>query len=304
MPTPERALLTRHLRKLRASKHMTLERVAGDLDWSMSKLIRIEGGIVGISTTDLRALLAHYGVTDPTVIRELEGLSKKARIRGWWTQYKDSQDQQFLDYVGYEAGAASIKMWQPLLIPGLLQTAEYATEIARAFFGENPERISGVVEFRLERQRRIMRGPKPPEQTYILDEAVILRAVGFPDRRNIMSHQLRHLVELASRREIRIRIAPFTAGALTAVRGPFTLLGFDNELDELLYLESSRTGDLTLHDPSSTDVIADYLEVFDALDRVALASDDSVKRLIRAADGFYSPEGRLTHAVPESQYPP
>jgi hypothetical protein len=260
---------------------MTQEQVASALDWSLSKLIRMEGGTVGISTTDLRALLGHYGVTDPTLIANLVELSREARTGGWWTKYKDLNDPGFLDYIGYEAGAARIRQWQPLLIPGLLQTSEYSAEIAGAFLDKRPDHIRHVVELRQERQRRLLDSTRPPDQIYILDEAVLRRPVGAA-----MPQQLQHLIELSERPEITIEVVPFAAGAHSGLRGPFVLLSFTNGLDDLLYLESSRSGDQTLRDQNH---IADYHEIFDELSKIALGPDDSAKFITDIIEGFRPP---------------
>jgi transcriptional regulator with XRE-family HTH domain len=290
MPTTQRALLTKELKRLRVNAGMTLEQVSSALDWSMSKTIRIEGGTVGISTTDLKALLAQYKVTDPLVVNNLVELARKARKAGWWDKYKGVVDQQFLAYLGYESDAASIKVWQPLLIPGLLQTADYAKEIVRALSRDNAERVDSIVELRRERQRRIKERADPPKQTYVIDEAVIVRPVGgSPASPSIMRDQLRYLTELSSTLEVSIRIVPFSAGAHPGLRGSFTLLEFDNELDNVLYLESSRRGDLILHDPSNADTIADYHETFDYLYRMALKADESDERLLRAITDLDKP---------------
>ncbi len=304
MSVVERALLARELKRLRVSSDRTLEEVASSLYWSVSKLIRIEGGTVGVQTTDVRALLDYYEITDHDVIARLVEISRSARTRDWWAPYRNVHNQEFLTYVGYETGAASITQVQSLVIPGLLQTEEYAREIARAFRVGERDTSGDVVEFRLERQAQVFGRQNPPKQTYLLDEAVIVRSVGMPGKPGIMRNQLLHLVELASRPEITIEVIPFTAGAHPGLRGPFTLLGFENRLDEVLYIESAQRGDLTLYDSASADLIADYHEAFETLRGVSLGTDDSVKRIIRAADECCPPIDGQHPKVTGSPHPP
>jgi transcriptional regulator with XRE-family HTH domain len=280
------ALLTKELKRLRNAHNMQQKSVAEALDWSVSKVIRIENGSVGISKTDLQALLRHYHVSDDREIDKLVTWARDARIPGWWDKYQIS-DKAFESYTGFEAGASSIRMSQGLLIPGLLQTESYARLITGTYVG--PEKIDSVVLLRLERQKEVF--SRAPEQQHILDEAVLRRHVG-----KAMPEQLRHLIELANRPEVTIRVIPFGAGPHFGLRGPFVLLGFDLPLDDVLYLESARRGDLRVSEvdsisghgsPSVDDAaeeIAIYEDGFDSLLRLALNPNDSLALIDRVAN--------------------
>ena len=256
------------------------------MEWSVSKLVRVEGGTVGISKADLEALLRHYGVEDKKRTAYLVGLAREARSSGWWDEYK-IKDRAFCRYIGYEAGASSIRMAQGLLVPGILQTEAYARLIAAAYSPE--EDVPGVVNLRKKRQERI--SARKPDQEHILDEAVIRRHVG-----DAMPEQLRHLIELSDRPEITIRVIPFTKGPHFGMRGPFTILGFDVGLEDVVYLESARRGDLLIGGADGETVtgqggapidlieeIAKYRSGFARLGEIALEPEASRKLIEQVA---------------------
>jgi transcriptional regulator with XRE-family HTH domain len=123
----QRRRLRSELRRARQDAGLTQKDVAEALEWSLSKLIRIEAGAVGISTTDLRALLQHYRINDPKVVDRILSLARAGKEqRGWWTTYRDVTSQQFLTFLGYENSATVILVFQANLIPGLIQDEEYA----------------------------------------------------------------------------------------------------------------------------------------------------------------------------------
>jgi transcriptional regulator with XRE-family HTH domain len=287
-PTVDGALLTKDLRERRHARGEKQEAVAKALEWSRSKFMRIESGAVPISKADLEALLRHYEVHDDEVAQHLANLARSAKAPAWWDKHTFS-DKAFQAYVGYEAGASSIRMSQGLLVPGVLQTEAYARIVAETYV--RPEKVQSVVDLRLDRQENIFE--RAPQQRHVLDEAVISRRIG-----NAMPGQLRHLIELADRPEIDIRIIPFDAGPHFGMRGPFALLGFDVELDDVLFLESSRRGDLLIppldvanavsgssltEAPAMVDEIAEYQEEFEALFTMALEPQESMKFIERAA---------------------
>lgn len=287
-PTVDGALLTKDLRERRHTRGEKQEAVAKALEWSRSKFMRIESGSVPISKADLEALLRHYEVHDDEVVQYLTNLARSARAPAWWDKHTFN-DKAFEAYVGFEAGASSIRMSQGLLVPGVLQTEAYARIMAEKYVGR--ENAQAVVDLRLDRQENIFE--RAPKQFHVLDEAVIRRRIG-----NAMPGQLRHLIELAERPEIDIRIIPFDAGPHFGMKGPFALLGFNVELDDVLFLESSRRGDLLIppldianavsgssvaETPAMVDEIAEYQEEFEALFALALEPKESKEYLERVA---------------------
>lgn len=284
-PVVQRAILTNELVRMRKEAKKVQEEVARALDWSPSKLIRIEGGTVGISTTDLQALLRHYGISSDGEVGRLTELARGSRERGWWQSYPVDLDSGFRTYLGYEMGASYIRQYEISLIPGLLQTEDYARVVLRAYAGDvGEERISTLAEIRMNRREKLHEREPAINQIYILDEAAIRRQVGatLPGGKNIMPKQLETVIEAAQDPNITIEIIPFTMGAHFGMKGPFTLLEFDADLGEVLYLENGRGGDLTITGRDVT--VAEYREAFEGLRRSALDADRSLELLKETAD--------------------
>jgi transcriptional regulator with XRE-family HTH domain len=282
------ALLTKALKRLRQDSGQQQQQVADALEWKVSKLIRIENGGASISRADLAALLGYYELADQEQVSDLSAWARDARARGWWDRFH-IKDKVFECYVGYESGAASIRMVQTLLVPGILQTEDYARIMTTAFAA--PTEVDAVVQLRLARQKETL--IRKPDQSYILDEAVLRRPVG-----DAMPGQLRHLVELARRPEIAIQVIPFRTGPHFGLRGPFVLLGFDVPLDSMLFLESARCGDLIVTQENiysgenvpgvdyAAETIARYEEAYEALARLALEPAESASLIKSIADAM------------------
>ena len=278
-PFVQSALLRGELVRLRKEKKLTQEQVADDLEWSPSKLIRVEGGRSSITKVDLDALLTKYGVTSESNRERLQALNRGARERGWWDAYRDDVSATYLNYVGYEAGAAFIRQFQGGVVPGLLQTADYAQELTVGT--ADPLKVAPVVRLRLQRQKELAQRTVPPRQYYVVDEAVIRRHIGIEKDPAIMPNQLRHLADQAEGDElITVRVIPFKAGAHAGLLGPFTLLEFDGGLPDVLYLDAGREAIAMMsgNDPQ----VAEYADDFETLLEHALSADESIE-LIRSA---------------------
>jgi hypothetical protein len=281
-PVVQRALLTRELIKLRQERKETQLVAARALKWSPSKFIRVEGGDVRLSQADLEYLLRHYNVADEEHIKYLSDLAEGGRKRGWWQDYKLPNDKAFADYIGYETDASIIHVSDGANIPGLLQTEPYMRALVAAY-GARGERIENIVALRKMRQDRM--ASRKTEQIYILDEAALRRKVG-----DTMPDQLRHLLALTDKPNITILVIKFEAGPHFGMRGPFVILKFDFGLDDVLYLESARRGDLIIGpggetqqgDPEDVaaarvDDVKDYEAGFQGMINTALNPADSVK---------------------------
>lgn len=286
-PIVQRALLTRDLVKLRQERKETQQVAARALKWSLSKLIRVEGGDVRLSQADLEYLLRHYNVTDGEYISYLSDLAEGGRKRGWWQDYKLPNDKAFVDYIGYETDASVIQMSDAANIPGILQTELYMRTLVATEFGASGERIESIVALRKARQNKV--ASRKAEQVYILDEAALRRKVG-----DSMPDQLRHLVTLTEKPNVTILIITFDAGPHFGMRGPFVILKFDVGLDDVLYLESARRGDLVIGpggetqqgDPEDTaaarvDGVKSYEAGFRSMVDIALNPVDSVEFIQR-----------------------
>jgi len=225
----------------------------------LSKLVRIETGAVSISTTDTRALLRLYGGTDEDDVRTLLAWAREGRRRTWWSRYSNVLSPQFISYLGYESSADVIWQFQALLIPGLLQTEQYARAVIRA--GDKPERsVELLVEARLKRQELLSRADAP-DMFFILDEAVLSRPIG---GRNVMLDQLRHLKEISTLSNVTITVLPFEIGEHPALNGPFVVLQIADQT--VVYLENSGGGLLSRDDP---DEAAEYRTRFGRLEELA-----------------------------------
>jgi transcriptional regulator with XRE-family HTH domain len=268
-PAALRRRLQRELRRLRTEKGDTQRDVATAMDWSPSKLIRIESGAVSVSTNDLRQLLSHYSVADG-VVEELVAINKDGRAKSW-ADFPVLSSQTRV-YFGLESSAAILRQFEPMIVPGLLQIEEYTRALIK---GANwpvlsDAAIDQYVEARAARQLLLDREPAP-ELFFMLDEAVVRREVG---SKTVMRRQLDRIEELGARDRVTVQIIPFDAGAHPGVTGPFALLEFTDE-DPALYLES-RADVVTRDDP---DAIGDYLDLFQAMERNLATSPDEVGKV-------------------------
>lgn len=280
-PVVYSALLTRDLVRLRKQAGITRQEIAAALGWHPTKLLRIEGGKTSVTRVDLEALLQRYGVTDVEEVDRLAELARGARAQAWWDDYKkDVRDAAYFTYIGYEAGASSMRQFENSVVPGLLQTERYAHTITEDYV-EKWE-VGPLVALRMQRQRELRRRSKPPRQEYILDEAVIRRRVGVTIDPGIMPAQLERLIEVARQDEVTLRIIPFSAGAHIGMRGPFIILGFEGDLDDIVFLESTRRADQTL--TGADDRIPDYQSAFELLYEEALSESESVELIREAAE--------------------
>ena len=285
-PTLHRRRLRRELRRAREATGMTQRDVAEAMDWSQSKLIRIESGAVNISTNDLRVLLGHYNI-DSARIDALVDVARAAREGvSRWSIYRDIATPELLAFLGYESSASAIRDFQPVVVPGLLQTEEYARTVIKLFQSHNPQKVDPLVDLRVQRQELLVREPTPSLH-FIMDEAVIRRAVG---GRDIMRRQLRYLQEVAEYPNISIRIVPFEHGLYPNQWVPHTLFEFpDPEDGDVLYMENPQ-GEYIFRENSAEEIDKGsspiyYLEAFWELEQVARREDarsflqDAIARL-------------------------
>jgi transcriptional regulator with XRE-family HTH domain len=284
-PVVQSALLRSELVHLRKEGGLTQQQVAVTLEWSPSKLIRVEGGRSSITKVDLDALLTEYGVTSESHRERLHALNRGARVRGWWDRYRDDISQAYLSYMGFEAGAAFIRQFQIGFIPGLLQTAEYARVVSE-MGSTDKDRITSFVELRMQRQSELMRRSVPPRQYYVIDEAVIRRHAGIKKDRSIMPNQLRIVADRVEHDDlVMVRVIPFEAGVHSGLFDSFTLLQFDGGLPDVLYLESARDEfKMTAeNDPQASK----YAEDFEELWEIALSTERSVQLMRSVAEGMH-----------------
>ncbi|WKU03385.1 helix-turn-helix transcriptional regulator [Micromonospora sp. HUAS LYJ1] len=277
-PAVQRRRLRAELRRLRTLKRLTQKEVAERVGWSPSKLIRIETGQVGLSATDLKALLGEYDVSDPETINSLVKMAKEGR-RQQWGPYRDVLNPDFLTYLGFEGSAAVIRQAEPQVLPGLLQTREYARAVIEGVGGGDlpAQTVDRQVEVRMKRQE-IFDRPNSPEMFFIIDESALRRPAGGADA---MRRQLRRLKKISALDHVHIRAVLLDSGTHPGLRGSFVHLEFpDAEDDDMLLLESSQTSLVTKDD---TEAISRYRKDFTYLEAIA-ASEDETGRLIDRID--------------------
>ncbi|MFI8487815.1 helix-turn-helix domain-containing protein [Streptomyces rubrogriseus] len=272
-PSLNRRKLRLALRKARERAGLSQREAAEQVEWSQSKLIRVETGTVSVSVSDLRALLALYDITEPGTVEELTEAARGSKGASWWSSYHDVVSPQFAQYLGYEGAARAVDTYHPIVIPGHLQTRAYADALL-AERGLAEERVRRIVDLRMDRQRRMFDGSGRPAATFVLDEAAVRRQVG---GRSVFAEQLAQVVAFAGRDEVTVRVLPFDTGAHYSTLGSFVLLRFPDD-DDLLYLEhaaGSMTGGEDL------ELLARYQECFQTLMERALDESASLDLIDR-----------------------
>jgi transcriptional regulator with XRE-family HTH domain len=275
-PTVRRRRLAAELRSLREAARLTCEEVAEHMECSASKISRVETGRVSVSPRDVRDMLGLYGV-DAQQRDSLVQLARESRQKGWWHAYSDTIQPRFATYVGLEDAAAEIRTYEVNLIPGLLQTEDYArTVIAAGNLTGTHEDVERRVALRMARQPALT-GTDPPQLWAVLDEAVLRRTVG---GRGLMRMQLDHLVGLAAMPNVAVQVIPFVAGAHPGMGKPFVILAFPERADpDVVYLED-LTSTLYLED---VDEIDRYNMLFNHLRATALSFEESAALITSAA---------------------
>jgi transcriptional regulator with XRE-family HTH domain len=278
-PTVRRRRLAGELRRLRESADLTIDEVGEKLECSASKISRIETGHVGVTPRDVRDMLELYGLAG-NERDALVQLAREARKRGWWHAYNEVFTGTF---VGLEADASSLRAFQALLVPGLLQTQRYTCTVIRAMRPDADENeVDRRVAARMARQK-LLRDPMPPQYWAVIDEAVLHRAVGGND---VMGQQLQHLLEIAALPHVTIQVVPFEAGAHPGMEGPFLILGFPEQADpDVVYVDSTSSG-LYLESPLD---VRRYSLMFDHLRAAALKPDDTINLIAEIAMRYSEP---------------
>ncbi|MEV8636597.1 helix-turn-helix transcriptional regulator [Streptosporangium sp. NPDC051023] len=227
-PTVRHRRLGRELRRLRERADLTPEAAASQLGWSRSKVNRVENARLLPSAADIGHACDLYGV-DVAGKADLIQLGRDASQRGWWTAYSDVFASS---YVGLEAEAVSIQTWEPLLIPGLLQSEDYARRIMCAA-------RTALDDFELERRvagrmaRKIsLLGVNAPALHAVIDECALIRPVGPP---GVMVHQLNDILQVMERPNVTIQVLPLRTGEHSGMEGAFSVLSFGVEDPDVGY---------------------------------------------------------------------
>ncbi|WP_326787195.1 helix-turn-helix domain-containing protein [Streptomyces sp. NBC_00151] len=240
-PTVRRRRLGQELRRLRELKGMTAEEVAERLLVSQSKISRLENGRRSISQRDVRDLCGVYEVEDHRIVDSLMQMAKDSRQQGWWHSFGDIP---YSVYIGLETDAASLRVYDPQVVPGLLQTRQYAEALIAGALPETaPVDIDKRVQVRMKRQERISAPDNPLRLWTVLDESALRRAVG---NRSLMREQLEHLVEQSQLPHVTVQVIPFDMGAHPGLNGQYAILEFPDAADSSVVYIEGVTSDLYL----------------------------------------------------------
>jgi transcriptional regulator with XRE-family HTH domain len=270
-PTLRRRRLGAELRKCREEAGLTQEAVSRQFEWHAAKVTRIETARVAVTPRDVKDLLVLYGVGDEEYREALMELARQSRQRTWWTDYRDLMRPG--NFVGMEAEASSVRVWEPIIMPGLFQTEGYMRALMRTGRpGDPPEKIDRRIALRLTRQARLT-GDVPLKVHAVIDESVIHRTVGGDD---VMREQLRRIVEVAKLPNVNIRILPFNSGEHLYMGGPATLLSFPDVAHvDVIYLEG-LAGDYYEEQPLE---VSRYRAEFERLADKALSQHSSMSMI-------------------------
>jgi transcriptional regulator with XRE-family HTH domain len=272
-PTALRIALGGHLRRLREASGITREAAGDTIRASSSKISRLELGRVSSKERDVADLITLYGVTDVEEREILLTLARQANAPGWWREYGDVLPNWFETYLGLEQAASVIRAYEPQLVPGLLQTEDYARAIMllRHLHMSHSE-IERRVALRMARQAFLSQ-PAAPDLWVALDEAALRRPLG---DQTVQQAQLLHLIEMAQRPNITLQIVPFDVGAHAAAGGPFTILRFSEpDLPDIVYLEHLTNA---LYLDKKRDIV-EYLAIMDNLCIQAKSPTDTLSLL-------------------------
>lgn len=269
-PTVRRRRLSHILKQLREDAGLTANQVSSKLEWSKGKLSRMETNQwIRPDIGDMRHLLELYGVTDEDRRAAILDLARESRQLGWWTDYRDV----FADsYVEFEAEASRIQTYEPLFIPGLLQTPEHATSLGQGSLSRDPAAIERRVQARMERQQ-LLTHEDPVQLWAVIDEAALIRQIGTPDMRR---EQLLRLMNTAPMDHVTVQVLPLSAGAHPGLTGGFSIMDFPDVGDpSIVYVETGPNG-LYMESRAELDR---YRLMFQHISATALSPDASIAYL-------------------------
>ncbi|MFC9931475.1 helix-turn-helix domain-containing protein [Streptomyces sp. NPDC127190] len=277
-PTVRRRRLGQELRRLRELKGMTAEEVAERLLVSQSKISRLENGRRSISQRDVRDLCGVYEVEDQRIVDSLMEMARDSRQQGWWHTFGDIP---YSVYIGLETDAESLRVYEPQLVTGLLQTRAYAEALVQGALPEtSTAEIEKRVSVRMRRQERITAEKNPLRLWVVLDEAALRRVVG---SRLVMREQLEHLIEMSQLPHVTVQVLPFDVGAHPGLNGQYAILEFSDAADSsVVYLEGV-TSDLYLEKAQD---VQRYAVMYEHLRAQSLNVEQSRQFIDTVAKGY------------------
>jgi transcriptional regulator with XRE-family HTH domain len=270
-PTLRRRRLGAELKRCREAAGLTQESVSRHFEWHAAKVTRIETARVSVTPRDVKDLLTLYNVKDMAYREALVDLARLSRERTWWTDYRDIMRPG--NFIGLEAGASTMRIWEPILLPGLLQTEDYMRALMQSGVpDEPPERTERRISLRRMRQGRLT-SEQPLRLHVVIDESTVRRVIGGED---VMAKQLRHLIDTAQLPNVTLEILPFSAGEHHFLGGSAALLEFDETTHlDVVYLEG-LAGDYYEEQPNE---VAKYRQEFDRLSAKALDHHKTIEMI-------------------------
>ena len=284
-PSAHRRRLGDDLRRSREALGLTQQQAADQLEWSLSKLIRIENGAHGVSVSDLRSMIGAYRISGQRQVDALMTAARASRAKAWWSPYRDVVPTPFARYLGYEASAVRFRIFHPFLVPGLLQTGEYAAELLKTL--PDARRAQLLLELKRERQQRVFAQPGP-SFVFVMGEEGLYRWIG---GREVMQRQLAYLAEVARRPNTQLRIVPFEAGAYPGMAGPLVLLKLAENGEEVAFLESVGGDELIRDEPAT---ITKYADNFETMVGKSLSRERSETLIRERVEQLGRPEAQGT----------
>lgn len=280
-PTVWRRWLAFELRRLREERGLPQREVGKRCGWSGARLSYIENGQQNVTADDLDQLLPLYEVPEDERQRFREA-AERARDKGFWDHYDPRIVPDWLaQYIGLEQGAASISCVDPVVIPGLLQTREYAAAVIGGDVTPRPERqVDQLVDLRMDRQAVVTRDAEPATLSAIIDESVLWRTAGGPA---VMVRQLEHLVELAGRPNVTIRVVPLDGGIRACMFGTSRILTFPWPSDPGAVYVEHRDGAVYIEDPVAVD---NHRLLFKHSESSALLPDQTLSLIRQIAEEY------------------
>ncbi|MFJ3706133.1 MULTISPECIES: helix-turn-helix transcriptional regulator [Streptomyces] len=277
-PTVRRRRLGQELRRLREIKGMTAEEVAERLLVSQSKISRLENGRRSISQRDVRDLCGVYEVEDHRVVDSLMQMAKDSRQQGWWHAFGDIP---YSVYIGLETDAESLRVYEPQIVPGLLQTRSYAEALINGALPEAPPSdIEKRVNVRARRQDRVNAPEHPLRLWAVIDESALRRLVG---GKQVMLEQLEHLVEQSKLPHVTVQVLPFEMGAHPGINGQYAVLEFPDAADSSVVYIEGVTSDLYLEKAND---VQRYSVMYEHLRAQALNVDQTRQFIGDIAKGY------------------
>lgn len=281
---PEAEFLRRKLRielvSARVEAERTQKTMAKELDWSLSKVARIEQGVGGVAPSDVRAMLSLFGASEDR-IEELVALARTAREAKSWAEYDDILSPAYRELIGQEAAALSIHKYEPAVVPGLFQTREYTLALLSS---QGASRDSAIRQAEVRgRRQAILEHEDGPEITVVLGEIALARPAGNSE---VMRGQISHLMSVSNHPRVSLFLMPFAAGSHRGMGIPFTILEFlDPSLDDVLYLEDANKRTTSNEE---REVVQQYHETFQVIQEMAEEAgeiEDHLKRSLEVYAG-------------------